>query len=185
MANGVDSGGVEHYRAVQRRIKEQPSPEKPNTGAANQPTYDMMLGQLLQDVWREAAFLTDGKDLPVGGKNASDDLPAWAQEHLPAEGKRESMAQHLGTRLKWHLAELDKRDEEVKKEITVEEKEQAKKITSEGIRDGFSASSVNKSSAPSPIENKGLAAPKPKSKPKEKKKEEMIEVLNPGASSVS
>lgn len=186
-AVSASEGGVEKYRAIQRRLKESPSPEKPQTGAANQPTYDMMLDQLLKDVWRDAAVLVDGADLAssgqisISGKKVDDKtpLPSWAEEHLPPTGKQESMQQQLEKRLKWHLDELTKRDNEVKNEIAKEEQEQAKKITSEGIRDGWSASSVMKNAAPSPIENKGLKEAKPKEK---KEKEQTIEVLNPGAS---
>lgn len=179
-------GGVEKYRAIQRRLKESPSPEKPQTNAPNQPTYDMMLDQLLKDVWRDAALLVDGAtssasgQISVGGKKVDEKtpLPTWAEEHLPPAGKADGMREQLEKRLKWHLDELTKRDTEVKAEIEKEEKEQARKITSEGIKDGWSASSVNKNAAPSPIENKGLKEPKAK----EKKKEQSIEVLNPGAS---
>lgn len=187
-AVSASEGGVEKYRAIQRRLKESPSPEKPQTGAANQPTYDMMLDQLLKDVWRDAALLVDGANLAgrgqisVGSKKVDEKtpLPAWAEEHLPAAGKQDDMRDQLEKRLKWHLDELTKRDGDVKKEIEKEEQEQAKKITSEGIKDGWSASSVNKNAGPSPIENKGLKEVKPKDKKKEK--EQTIEVLNPGAS---
>ncbi|OCF37724.1 cell division cycle protein 37 [Kwoniella heveanensis BCC8398] len=153
--SGTSSKGVDHYRAVQRRLKEQPSDEKPNTGSANQPTYDMMMGQLLSDVWAEGMTLPDNK--------------------------KDSLAVALEERLMWHIKELDKRSEEVKKEIEKEEAEQSKKITSEGIHEGWSSSSVNKSK-PSPFDDK----PKPTSQPKKSiEKTETIEVLNPKASTSS
>lgn len=183
VANGISSGGVGYYRAVQRRVKEQPSAEKPNTGAPNQPTYDMMLGQLLSDTWREAAWIVDGAKVEAGvvkkdGKKVDEKTgqPSWADEHLPPDAKAEGMGSVLEERLKWHLGELDKRDEQVKQEIAKEEAEQKKKITSEDIKEGWSATSHMKATAPSPIENRGLKEPK-----KAKKKEEVIEVLNPGA----
>ncbi|EJT51074.1 hsp90 co-chaperone Cdc37 [Trichosporon asahii var. asahii CBS 2479] len=181
--DGVKDKGVDYYRSVQRRIKEQPSDEKPDTGAPNQPTYDMMLGQLLSDLWRESAWLIDG-DAKVengvvtkGGKRLEekDGAPAWSNEATIPDGKKEAMAKTLLERLQYHIAELDKRSEAVKKEVAKEEEEMNKKITSDTIHDGFSSSAVNKS-GPSPLDK-----PKPKTAPKKETVEE-IEVLNPGAS---
>nr|XP_019047570.1 cell division cycle protein 37 [Kwoniella bestiolae CBS 10118]OCF26500.1 cell division cycle protein 37 [Kwoniella bestiolae CBS 10118] len=143
---GLSEKGLDHYRSVQRRVKEQPSDEKPNTGSPNQPTYDQMIAQLLSDVYRESAFIVDGAQLTKDGIA-------------------------LEERLGWHIKELDKRDGVVKVELEKEEKEQAKKITSEGIHDGWSHSTVNKAK-PSPLDDK------PKI-PKKKETTETIEVLNP------
>lgn len=177
--DGLQSKGVDHYRAVQRRLRESPSSEKPDTGAPNQPTYDMMMTQLLGDVWREAAFIVDGAkvngaEVTYEGKKVDDKtpIPTWAEGNLP-DGKTQSQQVALEERLSWHLKELDRRDVEVKKEIEQEEGEQKKKITSENIKDGWSASSVAKPSV-SPLEDKP--------KPKKVEKKETIEVLNPGAS---
>lgn len=178
VTKGVEENGVSHYRAVQRRLKEQPSPDKPNTGAPNQPTYDMMLGQLLGDVWKEAAYLVDGAKVQGaavmwGGKKVDDKTPEldWASEATVPESKASRMAEELRKRLDWHVAELDRRDKEVQKEIEQEEAEQKKRITSEDIREGWSSSSVSKAKE----------GPLDKPKPKQKEKEETIEVLNPGA----
>jgi len=188
---GVEDKGVGHYRAVQRRIKEQPSDEKPNTGAPNQPTYDMMLGQLLSDVWREAAWLVDGEAKVVNGGvflkgepvTEKTGEPAWANDATVPDGKQEVMAQALAERLKYHVELLLKRDEEVKKEIAKEEAEQAKKITSESMHDGFSSTQINKP-APSPLDK---PKPKPGQSAQQQKKETVqeIEVLNPGAVSTT
>lgn len=185
VASGVREKGVGHYRSVQRRIKEQPSGEKPDTDAANQPTYDMMLGQLLEDVWRDAAILLDGGRVEANGTivtadgkpldNRTTPLPSWAEEAMPPESKTAGMAEQLQKRLEWHVAELDRRDKEVQKEIEQEEQEQKKKITSDDIREGWTATSVAKAKE-NPLEDK----PKPKAKGKEKV--ETIEVLNPGVS---
>jgi cell division cycle protein 37 len=178
--DGTRSKGTDHFRAVQRRMREQPSPEKPATGAVNQPTYDMMISQLLGDVFRESAYIVDGatsgSEVKYQGKKVdeSTSLPSWAEGVVP-DNKAEPLKNALEERLEWHLKELDRRDVEVRKEIEVEEKEQAKKITSEGIKDGWDASSVVKPTA-SPLEDK------PKSKAKKAEKTETIEVLNPGAS---
>nr|XP_019008869.1 cell division cycle protein 37 [Kwoniella pini CBS 10737]OCF47650.1 cell division cycle protein 37 [Kwoniella pini CBS 10737] len=150
---GVSEKGLNHYRSVQRRIKEAPSDEKPNTGSPNQPTYDMMISQLLQDVYRESAWIVDGSQIAKDGK-VLDKNGGFIKE-----------------RLDWHIKELNKRDLAVKAEIEKEEKEQSKKITSEGIHDGWSQSSVNKAQ-PSPLDDK------PKI-PKKKETTETIEVLNP------
>ncbi|ODN75280.1 hypothetical protein L202_06464 [Cryptococcus amylolentus CBS 6039] len=112
---GLSANGFDHYRAVQRRIKEAPSDEKPQTGAPNQPTYDMMLGQLLED---------------------------WATGEIP-QGKKEALKEVLEERLKWNVDELVRRDAEVKKEIEKEEAEMRKKITSDDIHEGWDKSTVN------------------------------------------
>ncbi|GMK57783.1 hypothetical protein CspeluHIS016_0406170 [Cutaneotrichosporon spelunceum] len=185
--DGVKSKGVSHYRAVQRRIKEQPSPDKPATGAPNQPTYDMMLGQLLGDVWREAAWLVDGDakvekgEVVVSktGKKVDEKSgePAWSNEMTMPDSKTEVMAQALAERLAWHVKGLDNRDAEVRDEIKKEEDARKKKITSGDIHDGFDSWAVNKS-GPNPLDK-----PKPKPKSKEKETVQEIEVLNPGGSS--
>ena len=186
VATGVDSKGVDHFRAVLRRIREQPSSERPNTGAENQPTYDQMMGQLLNDTWRESTWLAEGAAKVVDGVVFKDGkvldentgVPSWAEGALP-EGKVDKVKEALEARLKFHLGELAIRDDEVKKEIEVEEREQAKKITSDGIKDGWSASTVAKA-APSPLDDKPKIPKK-----KETRATETIEVLNPGAASVS
>ncbi|WVO23863.1 uncharacterized protein IAS62_005220 [Cryptococcus decagattii] len=157
--SGLSSSGLDHYRAVQRRMKEDPSPEKPATDAPNQPTYDMMLSQLLSDVFREGAWLVEGGKV----------------EEVP-EGKKERLAEKLEQRLKWHVSELNRRDEQVKKEIEKEEGELKKKITSEDIHEGWSSSKI---APPKP----SVWDEKPKPKSKKTEKVETIEVLNPKASS--
>ncbi|TXT13464.1 hypothetical protein VHUM_00831 [Vanrija humicola] len=187
VVSGIADKGVDYYRSVQRRIKENPSDEKPATNAPNQPTFDMMIGQLLGDLWREAAWLVDGDAKVVDGAVIKDGKkvdektgePAWANEAVVPESKKELLAQALTERLNWHLDELDRRDVEVKKEIQHEEAEAAKKITSEGIHEGFSMSSVNKA-VPSPLDDKKKSAPSASSK---SRTEQTIEVLNPGAAS--
>nr|XP_031861814.1 uncharacterized protein CI109_002643 [Kwoniella shandongensis]KAA5528886.1 hypothetical protein CI109_002643 [Kwoniella shandongensis] len=182
---GVTQKGVDHYRAVQRRLKESPSDEKPNTGAANQPTYDMMISQLLQDVFRESAWIVQGAKVESRSGNViwegkkvdeNSGQPNWAEDATIPDGTKDELTKALEERLKWHLDELKKRDGQVEKEIEQEEREQAKKITSEGIKEGWDVSSVAKPK-PSPLDDK------PKTKKTEKV--ETIEVLNPGAGSSS
>ncbi|WWC59077.1 uncharacterized protein I303_101624 [Kwoniella dejecticola CBS 10117] len=179
---GVSEKGLAHYRSVQRRIKETPSDEKPNTGSPNQPTYDMMISQLLQDVYRESAWIVEGSKIDKDGKvldknggaiTETSGQPDWSSEMNLPEAKQKGLEIALEERLDWHVKELNKRDVVVKAEIEKEEKVQSKKITSEGIHDGWSQSSVTKSK-PSPLDDK------PKI-PKKKETTETIEVLNPKA----
>lgn len=163
-------------------MKEDPSPEKPETGAPNQPTYDMMLSQLLSDVFREGAWLVEGGKVEgngvlYNGKKVDDNtgLPDWATAEVP-EGKKELLAEKLEQRLRWHVSELNRRDEQVKKEIEKEEGELKKKITSDDIHEGWSSSKI----AP-PKPSVWDETPKPK-KGKKTEKVETIEVLNPKAS---
>lgn len=179
IADGVSSKGVDYYRSVQRRIKENPSDEKPATGAANQPTYDMMIGQLLGDVFREGCWIMEGAQVTNGrvmkdGKVADEKSgePSWSTGEIP-ENKKDGLKVVLGERLDWHLKELDRRDKEVKAEIETEEAENKKKITSEDMTEGWNTSSVTKAQA-SVIDDKP--------KVKKAQKEQTIEVLNPGAS---
>jgi cell division cycle protein 37 len=180
IADGVSSKGVDYYRSVQRRIKENPSDEKPATGAANQPTYDMMIGQLLGDVFREGCWIMEGAQVTNGrvmkdGKVVDEKSgePSWSTGEIP-ENKKEGLKVVLEERLDWHLKELDRRDKEVKVEIETEEAENKKKITSEDMTEGWNTSSVTKAQA-SVIDDKPKVA-------KKAQKEQTIEVLNPGAS---
>lgn len=187
VVEGVSSKGVGYYRSVQRRIKETPSDEKPSTGAANQPTYDMMMGQLLGDVFREGCWLVQGEGTTIGqnGEVLKDGVkvdektgePDWSTGEIP-ENRKEVLGKALEERLRWHLKELDKRDKEVKVEIETEEREEKKKITSDDMKEGWSTSSITKP-APSVIDDKPKPAPQPKKKAAQKT--ESIEVLNPGA----
>ncbi|WVQ83838.1 hypothetical protein IAT38_005982 [Cryptococcus sp. DSM 104549] len=186
VVTGLASKGVDHYRAVQRRLRESPSDEKPATGAPNQPTYDMMMGQLLGDVFREAAWLVDGAKLEgvavvYEGKKVDEKtgLPSWADGEVP-EGKKEALGKKLEERLGWHVQALVKRDEEVKKEIAQEEAEMKKKITSDDIHEGFDSTTV--APAKPSVWDEEKAKKEKKEKEKGKKKVETIEVLNPKAS---
>ncbi|KAK4684719.1 cell division cycle protein 37, partial [Tremellales sp. Uapishka_1] len=190
---GLAEKGISHYRSVQRRLKEAPSDEKPQTGAANQPTYDMMMSQLLSDVFRESAWLVeDPTNVKIqqgavtrDGKKLDEKAgePAWTAEREIPEAKQADLTKVLAQRIAWHLDELHRRNDEVKKEIAVEEQEQTRKITSDGIRDGFDTSVVQKPT-PSPLEDtpKAKAQAKAKAAPK---KVETIEVLNPASTSAS
>jgi hypothetical protein len=144
----------------------------------------MMMGQLLGDVFREACWVVDGKASITNGQvlkegkkvDEKSGEPEWSTGELP-ENKKEPLSKVLSERLAWHLAELDRRDKEVKLEIETEEKEEKKKITSEDMREGWSTSSISKPKE-SVIDDKPKPAP---SQPKKQPQTETIEVLNPGA----
>ena len=142
----------------------------------------MMMGQLLGDVWRQAAWIVDGAKLEKGvvmkdGNEVDEKTgePDWTRGAVP-DGKKEGLAKALEDRIRWHLAGLDQRDGQVKNEINDEESEQKKKITSEDIKEGWSQSTVAPPK-PSPLEDK----PKAKSKSAAKETNDTIEVLNPSA----
>ena len=135
------------------------------------------MGQLLSDVWRESAWIVEGAKIENGvvlkdekEVDASTGQPDWAEGVVP-ESKEEKMTLALESRLKWHAGELVRRDDQVRKEIEGEQKEQKKKITSDDIHEGWSASSVA-APKPSPLEDKPQI-------PKKVEKTETIEVLNP------
>lgn len=99
-----------------QQLRTSPSPDKPNTGAPNQPTYDIMLLHLLEQVTKEA---TEVKGPKIEG------------------GDEEKMVARLEERLRHHNGLLDARTKECEVELEKEEKESKAKITSEGIHDGF------------------------------------------------
>jgi cell division cycle protein 37 len=111
------------YASLIHQLTTNPSDDKPPTGAPNQPTYDVMLLHLLEQVWKEAKEALGLNPGEVGG----------------GEGKEEELREKLRERLAYHNESLDKRTKECRQEAEREEKEEKKKITSEGIHDGFSS----------------------------------------------
>ncbi|KAL7416941.1 Cdc37 N terminal kinase binding-domain-containing protein [Mrakia frigida] len=138
-----------------QQLRTSPSPDKPNTGAPNQPTYDVMLLHLLEQVTKEA---TDIKGPKIG------------------EGEEDKMVARLEERLRHHNGLLDARTKECEAELEKEEKESKMKITSEGIHDGFDSGYVNPAT-PNPMEET-----KKPLKSKASSSSSAIEVLNPQAS---
>lgn len=108
---------ISSYASLVHQLTTNPSSDKPPTGAPNQPTYDVMLLHLLEQVWKEAKEI----------------------EGEPKAGGEDQFASTLGTKLRYHNESLDKRTEECRREAEKEEAEEKKKITSEGIKDGFSS----------------------------------------------
>lgn len=113
-----------------------PRPENVHANVKEQPTYSKMMAALVDQVKKE-----------VDSSKADDRYTGYVKE----VGKHREKVQGLQNELLEKLAEL--------------EKEESRKITSEGIRTGFDSSHV--------------AKPKPNEVPK--KKAEVVEVLNPGA----
>jgi cell division cycle protein 37 len=88
-------------------------------------------------------------------------------------------SQALEAALKDHRRQLQERTEQCKKDIQKEEAEQKKHITSDDIREGFSAGHVSKNAASAQIVDPIKPAPKTKTV---KGKAKEIEVLNPKSS---
>jgi cell division cycle protein 37 len=108
----VESEGRSQYSAIVERLKTEPSPDKPPTGADNQPTYDQMVLALLLTILDE-----------VKEKGIERDTP--------------EMDQALVDALRLHLGKLEEEQAKVKAELQQEEKERQKKITSEDIHEGW------------------------------------------------
>ena len=144
-----------------------------------------MLGQLLEDVLREGAWMAEGASVNAKGEVVKDGKkvdhtsgePDWLSGAVP-DSKEAKLKEALVARLEWHLKDLAKRDTEAKKEIEEEEKESKKRITSEDIHEGWSKSSVAKVQ-PGPLDD--VSKPKGKGKAKQTETTETIEVLNPSA----
>jgi len=110
----VREGGPAAYSTIVERLKTNPSPDAPPTGAPNQPTYDAMLLQLLMKVFEEVK----AKGIDKG----DDKLPAALVQQLEE-----------------HDEGLRGRQQDAKQELEEELKEQAKHITSEDIHDGWNS----------------------------------------------
>jgi cell division cycle protein 37 len=104
------SAGLSVFSGEVHRLKTNPSPDKPPTGHAKQPTYDEMLLDLLLRVRTAAVNSADGDKVDVS---------------------------KLVEQLEFHEKELDNRSEECEKQAHAEEMEQKKKITSEDVHEGF------------------------------------------------
>lgn len=163
------------YSSLVSKLTNDPSPEKPETNAPNQPTYDVMLLHLLEQVSKEAKELSKAGDEP------------------------DKVVEKLAERLSFHNDELDGRTAECNRLIAEEEAEAKKKITSDDIHDGFSSGvspCVLHQSRLMPTLTVGACScldvqftnkigPNyldEEKKPSAKGKETAIEVLNPGAS---
>lgn len=145
----VQSGGKERFSAITEQLKVNPSPDKPPGNAPNQPTYDMMLHELMLQVWNGVK--------EAGG--AADDP---------------NLADKLIAGLKNALERQKQDDEQNQKDLEREQNEQAKHITSDDIHDGFDSSKISHNPSPDPTVMAQPLVPK-----KKKETVETIEVLNP------
>ena len=103
------------YSSLVSKLKNDPSPEKPQTNAPNQPTYDVMLLHLLEQVSTEA------------------------KEQSKAGEEQEKVVERLAERLAFHNSQLDERTVECERTIGELEEEAKRKITSDDIHEGFSS----------------------------------------------
>lgn len=131
----LKTAGLNGFRELVRVLKEHPSDAKPQTGAPNQPTYDMMMLSLVHSVWKEA-----GEKLGLANDPKSDPAAITANNSGIDAAQAEQWALALSERMADHTDQLVKRTAQAKKEIEDEEREQKKKITSDDVREGWSAS---------------------------------------------
>ncbi|KAF8575449.1 hypothetical protein K439DRAFT_1641373 [Ramaria rubella] len=149
----VESGGHAYFSSLVERLKTQPSPEAPPSGAEGQPTYDAMIQALLLRVWEE------GKEKGVTKNDPNIDRA-------------------LVNGLQQHVSRLEEDQKKMKVELSIEESEQTKKITSDDIHEGFDSKYVPPKPAPPPV----VA---PKEAKKKVTRETTFETLNPTAASSS
>ncbi|KAH7337062.1 Cdc37 N terminal kinase binding-domain-containing protein [Rhizoctonia solani] len=145
----VQEGGKERFSAITEQLKVNPSSDKPPGNAPNQPTYDMMLHELMLQVWNGVKESGGTPDDP----NLTDKLIAGLKDALDRQ----------------HQDDLQN-----EKDLEAEIKERNKHITSDDLRDGFDSTKVSHKPSPDPT-----VMAKPLVSKKEKEKVETIEVLNP------
>ena len=109
-AQGAD--GPAFFSRLVEQLKRSPAPDKPKSGAANQPTYDALL---------EASLMRTFEALKNKGVTPGD--PKFAEKLVQA--------------IRDHTAEFRAADAEQETQLAVEVAEQKKKITSDDIHDGF------------------------------------------------
>lgn len=111
----VQAGGKERFSSITEQLKVNPSPDKPAGDAPNQPTYDMMLHELMLQVWNGVKESGTTPEDP----NLSDKLIAGLRDALKKQHEDDVQNQ---------------------KDLEFELKEQKKHITSDDVKDGFVAS---------------------------------------------
>ena len=114
----VQEGGKARFSSITEQLNTNPSPDKPPGNAPNQPTYDMMLHELMLQVWKGV------KDAGGTGEdtNLTDKLVAGLRDALE----------------KQHQDDIQN-----EKDLEYERKEQKKHITSDDVHDGFDSSKVS------------------------------------------
>lgn len=111
----VQEGGKERFSSITEQLKVNPSPDKPPGNAPNQPTYDMMLHELMLQVWNG---VKEAGGTP-NDANLTDKLVAGLRDALERQHQDDIQNQ---------------------KDLEVELKEQKKHITSDDVHDGFDSS---------------------------------------------
>ncbi|KAG8697635.1 hsp90 co-chaperone Cdc37, partial [Ceratobasidium sp. 395] len=135
----VQAGGKERFSAITEQLKVNPSLDKPAGNAPNQPTYDMMLHELMLQVWNGVKEAGGTPDDP----NLTDKLIAGLRDAIEKQNQDDIQNQ---------------------KDLELEMKEQKKHITSDDLRDGFDSSTISQgTSSPDPT-----VVAQPLSKPKKK-----------------
>ncbi|CEL62650.1 Hsp90 co-chaperone Cdc37 OS=Schizosaccharomyces pombe (strain 972 / ATCC 24843) GN=cdc37 PE=1 SV=1 [Rhizoctonia solani AG-1 IB] len=121
----VQEGGKARFSAITEQLKVNPSADKPPGNAPNQPTYDMMLHELMLQVWN---------GVKEGGGTAED----------------LNLAEKLIAGLRDALEKQHHDDLQNQKDLEAEIKERNKHITSDDLRDGFDSTAVSHKPSPDP-----------------------------------
>jgi len=133
----VQAGGKERFSSITEQLKVNPSPDKPPGNAPNQPTYDMMLHELMLQVWNGVK--------EAGG--TSDDP---------------NLTEKLIAGLKDAIEKQNQDDIQNQKDLEMELKEQKKHITSDDLREGFDSSKISHEPSLDPTVMTRPRAPKKK-----------------------
>ncbi|KDN41750.1 hypothetical protein RSAG8_07281, partial [Rhizoctonia solani AG-8 WAC10335] len=121
----VQEGGKARFSAITEQLKVNPSPDKPPGNAPNQPTYDMMLHELMLQVWNGVKESGGTPEDP----NLTDKLVAGLRDALERQYQD---------------------DLQNEKDLEAEIKERNKHITSDDLRDGFDSTKVSHKPSPDP-----------------------------------
>ncbi|QRV92342.1 HSP90 co-chaperone Cdc37 [Ceratobasidium sp. AG-Ba] len=121
----VQAGGKERYSAITEQLKVNPSPDKPPGNAPGQPTYDMMVHELMLQVWNHVKEAGGSSDDP----NLADKLVAGLRDALEKQNQDDVQNQ---------------------KDLEIELREQNKHITSDNMHDGFDSSKISHNPSPDP-----------------------------------
>ncbi|CAE6413420.1 unnamed protein product [Rhizoctonia solani] len=121
----VHEGGKARFSAITEQLKVNPSADKPPGNAPNQPTYDMMLHELMLQVWNGVK--------ESGGTSEDPNL-----------------AEKLIAGLRDALEKQYQDDLQNQKDLEAEIKERNKHITSDDLRDGFDSTAVSHKPSPDP-----------------------------------
>ncbi|KAH7107929.1 hsp90-like protein [Auriculariales sp. MPI-PUGE-AT-0066] len=136
VAEDTSAKGPSYFSSLVEQLKLNPSPEKPSSNAADQPTYDALLEASLMRAYGSL------KDKGVAPQDAK-------------------FGDKLVQAIRDHTVEFREADAQQQKELAEEIAEQKKKITSDDIHDGFESAYMPAKPEPAP-----LVAPKAAKKEK-------------------